>query len=103
GLGGDGSGGPRPAGGGGGAARAVAPWGGGAPARPFWGGARPPPPPATGGLALAARAMHHTSKDIRQSHVCLLVLMSDAAPSKLSEWPTATGVVMVRWSCLGRE
>src|SRR6516162_835298 len=53
------------------------------------------------GLALAARAIHHTGKDIRQSHVCLLVLMSDAAPSDLA--PTASGEVMARWGCPDRE
>src|SRR5262249_31437300 len=51
----------------------LTPWGARAPGAPIVAGHPPPPPPATGGLALTARAMHHTSKNIRQSHVCLLV------------------------------
>src|SRR5262245_20498759 len=42
---------------------------------------------AAAGLALAARAIHHASENIRQSHLCLLVLMSDAAPSDLASGP----------------
>src|SRR5262249_43601643 len=88
----------------GGAGRPPPPLGalvGGGPQRPHNDGRHPPPPPAAAGLALAARAIHHTGKDIRQSHVCLLVLMSDAAPSNLA--PTASGEVMARWGCPDRE
>src|SRR6516165_5603390 len=44
---------------------------------------------AAAGLALAARAIHHTSKNIRQSHVCLLVLTS--VIPRLRIWPMAHG------------
>src|SRR5262245_28610600 len=64
---------------------------------------------AAAGLALAARAIHHASENIRQSHVCLLVLMSDAAPSDLANglrpaarlWPA--GVARVANDAMNHE
>src|SRR5262249_26080023 len=92
---------PTPPEGAAGAASALGPFVGREPKQPHHDGRRAAAPTATAGLALAARAIHHTGKDIRQSHVCLLVLMSDAAPSNLA--PTASGKVMARWGCPGRE
>src|SRR5262249_61778005 len=45
------------------------------------------PVPPRAGWPPPARAFHHASKHIRQSHLCLLVLMSDAAPSDLASGP----------------